>query len=505
MKDTYYITTPLYYVNAEPHIGHSYTTIACDIDSRYRRILGEKVYFLTGTDEHGANIEKIALQKGVSPKQWSNDIVAKFKNLWEILNINYSGFIRTTDPHHEKAVQLAFEEMLKNGDIYKGEYSGWYCFPCESYIEESEIIADEHEHKCCPVHKRPLEQANESTYFFKLSKYQEPLLEHYKNNPNFLMPKHRAKEILNFVTSGLKDISVSRTKVKWGIPVQSDPDHTIYVWFEALQNYLTAIGYGKTLAKTDEDKKFFEENTPKNLPPLESLWPADVHFMGKEIYRFHSVIWPAILMSLGMPLPKQVFAHGWWTVNGDKMSKSTGNFIDPKDICAQYGTDALRYFLFREVPFGTDGDFSMNAFKQRYNGDLANDFGNLLSRSTNMVDKYLEGKAPAAAQDLTLLNEAKANDDKYHKFMKNYEYDKALDCAWKSISSLNQAIEQNKPWAMAKENPQGLEPLFFNIIESLKIIVKEVMPFMPETMETVSQKLNGEKIEKMPPLFPRKA
>ncbi len=377
MTKKFYITTPIYYLNSAPHIGHAYTTLACDILARYKKSKGFGVHFLTGTDEHGANIQKAAEAHNVTPKAWTDDMASRFKALWEVLNIQYDDIIRTTDARLERPVQEVFEILIKSGDIYKGSYSGKYCYSCESYIDETEAI-----NNCCPIHKKELTELKEETYFFKLSKYEQALLKFYEANPDFLSPHFRASEIVNFVKSGLKDLSVTRTKVAWGIPLVSDPAHTIYVWFDALLNYATAPGLGTKICK---DEMF--KNYPYNF---DELWPANVHLIGKEIYRFHAVIWPAMLMALNLPLPKKVFAHGWWTVEGEKMSKSRGNFIDPAEVTAKYGVDALRYFLFREVPFGGDGDFSMQSFINRFNADLANDLGNLVSRTLNMAAKHMD-------------------------------------------------------------------------------------------------------------------
>ncbi|MBR5151552.1 MAG: methionine--tRNA ligase, partial [Elusimicrobiaceae bacterium] len=352
MTKKMYITTPIYYVNSVPHLGHAYTTIACDILARHLRQKGVDVRFLTGTDEHGANIEKSAAAKGVAPKAWADEVSAKYRALWKTLNISYDAFIRTTDPAHEAVVQAIFEKLLKSGDIYLGSYSGKYCTSCEQYYDESEMG----ENCTCPVHKKPLTDVHEETYFFKLSRYEKPLLMFYEEHPEFLAPKYRASEIINFVKGGLRDLSVTRTKVKWGIPVKSNPAHTIYVWFDALINYISAAGAGTLLC---EDKTLHQEKLALiKAADFEQLWPADLHLVGKEIFRFHAVIWPAVLMALGMSLPKQVFAHGWWTVEGEKMSKTLGNVIDPAELGAKYGVDPVRAFLFREVPFGQDGDFS---------------------------------------------------------------------------------------------------------------------------------------------------
>jgi methionyl-tRNA synthetase len=490
MTKKFYITTPIYYINAAPHIGHAYTTLAADIIKRYKQSKGIETYFLTGTDEHGGNIEKTAKKAGVEPQKWADDIVTKYKELWKNLNIDYDDFIRTTEPRHEKPVRLVFEWLIKSGDIYLGKYKGWYCTPCENYWD----IKDAPEKKC-PVHDTALEEIEEETYFFKLSKYEKPLLKFYEENPDFLAPKMRSAEILRFVESGLKDISVSRTKVSWGIKVKSNPKHIIYVWFDALHNYVTAVGLENIL-----------EGKPSEQ--FASIWPADIHLVGKEIYRFHAVIWPAILMALKLPLPKQVFAHGWWTVDGDKMSKSKGNFINPVDITAKYGLDALRYFMFREVPFGADGDFSTNSFKQRYIADLANDLGNLLSRTTNMVVKFLGGKITEKnfTFDYGLISKTEQFAKDADTYMEKLQFDKALEKIWAVFSLLNKSIDEHKPWAMAKESPEKLKDFLSQAIICLKKAAVLIQPFMPETAEKIKTQLGAGRqglITKGDPLFPR--
>ncbi|MFA6583886.1 MAG: methionine--tRNA ligase [Elusimicrobiaceae bacterium] len=497
-KKKFYITTPLYYVNAEPHIGHAYTTLAADILSRYKRMKGQDVHFLTGTDEHGANIEKIAAAKGVTPKQWVDDIAEKFRVMWTDLNVRYDDFIRTTQPRHEEAVKIVFEKLLEKGDIYKGHYEGLYCYPCENYWEEKDLL----EGNLCPMHKKPVVPLKEETYFFKLSKYGDALLAYYKEHPEFMVPKHRSQEIINFVKEGLTDISVSRSKVAWGITVKSDPAHTIYVWFEALLNYATAIGLGHEISEHDEQKSSFKTMTHHKFT---DYWPADYHLMGKEIYRFHTIIWPAMLMALELPLPKQVFAHGWWTVNGQKMSKSCGNFINPSEVIAEYGVDPLRYFLFREVPFGSDGDFSMAAFRQRYNSDLANDLGNLLNRLTNMAVKYLDGNVPEPLPENALVKKTSETVLKYEAHMEKLEFDQALCALWALISELNRAIEREQPWAKAKTEPEKLPELFGGMIYALREITARLAPFMPDTTVKITDLLGkkGDRVQKGAPLFPR--
>ena len=497
MTKKYYLTTPIYYVNSVPHLGHAYTTIACDILARYKRQQGFDVRYLTGTDEHGANIEKSAAAKGVTPKAWTDEVSAKYRALWKILNISYDDFIRTTDAKHEQVVQAIFEKLLASGDIYLGSYKGQYCTSCEQYYNESEIL----EGGLCPVHKKPLTEVNEETFFFKLSRYEKPLLKYYEEHPDFLSPKYRANEIINFVKGGLQDLSVTRTKVKWGIPVKSHPEHTIYVWFDALINYISAAGAGTFLC---EDKTLHEAQLAQiGAEKFEDLWPADLHMVGKEIFRFHTVIWPAVLMALGLPLPKKVFAHGWWTVEGEKMSKTLGNVIDPAQLGEKYGVDPVRAFLFREVPFGQDGDFSMESFKNRYNSDLANNIGNLLSRTLNMAAKNM-GELPEKIEgDFELLKKSadveKAIDDAYN----DLAFDKVLEHIYGFSSELNKLVNDKKPWEMAKTDPEGAKKVLLELVACQRKTALWLEPFMPTIAKEMQRRLAPGKIEKYAPLFPR--
>lgn len=497
MTKKFYITTPLYYVNSVPHIGHAYTTIAQDIFARYKRQQGFDVHFLTGTDEHGANIEKTAATNNVTPKAWTDQVAAKYKEMWKTLNISYDDFIRTTDPHHEQVVQAIFEKLLKTGDIYLGSYSGKYCLSCEQYYNDSEIL----EGGLCPVHKRPLSEVHEETYFFKLSRYEKPLLKYYEEHPEFLSPKTRANEIINFVKSGLQDLSVTRTKVAWGIPVPSNPKHTIYVWFDALINYISAAGFGTQICS---DKTLHETQLKKiGVENFEDLWPADLHMVGKEIFRFHTVIWPAVLMALNLPLPKKVFAHGWWTVEGEKMSKSLGNIVNPAEVAATYGVDPVRAFLFREVPFGQDGDFSMASFKNRYNSDLANNIGNLVSRTLNMAAKNI-GELPEKIEgDYKLLAKTADIEKTIDAAYDALAFDKVLEQIYGFASDLNKLVDEKKPWELAKTDVDAAKEVLLELIACLRYVAKWLTPFMPTIGPEMARRLQAGKIEKYPPLFPR--
>lgn len=465
-KKTFYITTPIYYPSDKLHIGHSYTTVAADAISRYKRLRGYDVMFLTGTDEHGQKIQRKAEAKGVTPKQYVDDIVSGIKELWELMKITHDRFIRTTDKVHETAVQEIFKKLYDNGDIYKSEYEGWYCTPCESFWTKTQLADGK-----CPDCSREVELTKEESYFFRLSKYQDRLIKHIEENPEFILPVSRQNEMLNnFLRPGLEDLCVSRTTFNWGIPVTFDEKHVVYVWIDALSNYATALGY-----LSGEDSAF------------KKYWPADVHLVGKEIVRFHTIIWPAMLMALGEPLPKQVFGHGWLLLEGGKMSKSKGNVVDPVVLIQKYGLDAVRYFLLREVPFGSDGVFSNEALIQRINSDLANDLGNLVSRTVAMIDKYFGGVLPEQRVGGEFDSDLKAMyiqlPQKVEELMDKLQFGTALVEIWKAISRTNKYIDETMPWVLAKqeENKPRLAEVMYNLAEGLRIVSVLIQPFMPET------------------------
>jgi methionyl-tRNA synthetase len=464
----FYVTTPIYYANAAPHIGHAYTTVAADVLARFKRGRGTPTFLLTGTDEHGQKIEEAAKAAGKHAIDFCDFTSGKFRELFKHLDITNDDFIRTTEKRHEDKAQELFARLLKSGDIYKGRYEGLYDVIAEAYVKESDaVLAKDGKTLLSPDNGKPLQKLAEDTYFFKLSAYGDRLLAHYKANPGFLAPPHRAQEILSFVAGGLDDISVSRAKVKWGIPVPGDADHTIYVWFDALINYWSAT------AGTDD------------------LWPADVHIVGKEIFRFHAVIWPAMLMAAGLPLPKQVFAHGWWTVEGKKMSKSAGNFVDPYDITVEFGVDAFRYFLLREMPFGNDGDFSKAALCKRYNAELANDLGNLVARVAEMTDKFLGGRLPTRPPldvEFYTTSVAKRSAEIAAK-MEALDFSGALDVIWEVIRSLNLRITEKEPWKLAKNDMKQCELVLFDLVWSLRLVGGWLEPFMPRKSAEMQMQL----------------
>lgn len=459
----FYITTPLYYVNDKPHIGHAYTTIAADVLARWQRQQGVAVTLLTGTDEHGSKIAQAAEKAGISPQAFTDKLVPAFKDLWQILNIRYDDFIRTTEERHIRSVGALFEALRAKGDIYEGQYEGWYCVACESFWTESQLVD-----KNCPDCKRDVQKLQESSWFFKLSKYEQPLLDYYKQHPDFLSPTKRGNEMIRFVESGLKDVSVSRVNERWGIPVPFAREHTVYVWFDALLNYATAAGYPDAM----DSKK---------------MWPADVHLVGKEIFRFHTILWPAMLMALEIELPRKVFAHGWWTVEGEKMSKSRGNVVDPIALSQEYGADAFRYFLLREIPFGADGDFSYASLKARYNTELANDLGNLFSRALNLIEKNMDGTVRTIPKELFVnLKEA---DQKIKEAYAHLAFDQVLDVLGAVVRESNAYLEKNAPWKLAKTDPTACAGVLSNIYGILLWLAAGYAPFMPEKCATMAGQL----------------
>jgi len=468
---SFYITTPIYYVNDIPHIGHAYTTIAADVMTRYKKMSGYDVFFCTGTDEHGQKIQRSAQEKGLTAQELADKTVLNFKELWETLNISYTDFIRTTDKRHEETVRYIFKKLLDQGDIYKGTYEGWYCVPCETYVPESSMG----EGNTCPDCGRPLEKMTEESYFLKTSKYEDQLLRYYEDNLKAIMPRTRYNEIVSFIRSGLRDQSISRTTISWGIPVPGDESHVIYVWFDALINYLTVCGY--------PDGEY-----------VQKYWPEVRHLVGKDIIRFHCVVWPIMLIALGVNPPVSVFAHGWWTVEGEKMSKSKGNVVDPFEMARVYGVDAFRYFLLREVPFGLDGDFSEQAMMNRVNSDLANDLGNLLNRSLQMIKNYRKNKVPVHVKFQPIDNELREMAYKTFKTieqkMDDFAFDEALKNIWAFISRGNKYIDETMPWKLGKEGDvERLDAVLLTLFEVLRSSCLMVCPFIPQSAQKMWEQL----------------
>ena len=474
MKEKYYITTPIYYPSANFHIGHCYTTIIADSIARYQRLKEKDVFFLTGTDEHGQKIENKAKEKGVTPKEYVDEIVENAKDLWKSLGISYDKFIRTTDEYHEKAVQKIFDKLYEQNDIYLDKYKGLYCTPCESFWTETQLVDGK-----CPDCGREVSLVEEESYFFRLSKYQKRIEELYKNNPDFIKPESRKNEMINnFLKPGLEDLCVSRTTFSWGIPVSFNPKHVIYVWIDALTNYITALGY-----LSDDDSLF------------KKYWPADLHLVGKEIVRFHAIIWPALLMALDLSLPKQVFGHGWLKIDGGKISKSLGNYKDPREYIDKYGVDAVRYYALREVSFGSDGNFSEEALIARTNADLANTLGNLLNRTIAMTNKYFDGVISNSKVneeiDTELINKASNLKLVVDKNMEKLYISDALEEIFNFLRECNKYIDDTTPWVLAKEEKlERLQTVLYNLLESIRISSVLLTPFMPTTTEKIFKQLN---------------
>lgn len=475
MSKNFYVTTPIYYVNGDPHVGSAYTTIAADVIARYKKSKGFNVFFLTGTDEHGQKVEETARGRGLTPQEWVDSMAPKFVDMWERLNINYTDFIRTTELRHKEAVKKILKTVYDKGDIYKGEYEGKYCVSCETFVPENQIINN----NCCPDCGKELRTVKEESYFFKMSKYQELLLEHIEKNPDFILPISRRNEVISFIKQGLQDLSISRTTFEWGIPIEFAPGHITYVWFDALTNYLTAVGY---------------EN---NSELFDTMWNNGevVHLLGKDILRFHAIIWPCMLLSAGIKLPDKIVSHGWWTSEGEKMSKSKGNVVSPVEEIEKYGVDAFRYCLMREVNFGNDGDYSTNSIINRINSDLANDLGNLLNRTLGMYHKYFDGVIRESGKveeiDLNVISLYDETIKIIEEHMEKFEFSKALEAIWRFISRMNKYVDETTPWLLIKDETkkQRLATVMNFLIDSLVKIAVLTMPYMPEASQNIWNQL----------------
>jgi len=502
MSSNYYITTPIYYVNDVPHIGHAYTTLACDVIARFKRLDGFNVFFLTGTDEHGQKVELAAKNKGVSPKEFVDEVSKNFRSLLKCMNFSNDDFIRTTEKRHLDSCEKIWKKLLENGSIYLDKYSGWYSVRDEAFYSETEIVDG------TAPSGAPVEWVEEPSYFFNLSKWEDKLLKFYEENNNFILPNSRRNEVISFVKGGLKDLSVSRTSFSWGVKVPNDDDHIMYVWLDALTNYLSACNYSSS------------ENDA-----LSKFWPADIHMVGKDIVRFHAVYWPAFLMAAELPLPKKIFAHGWWTNEGNKISKSLGNVIDPFDLVDKYGVDQIRYFLMREVPFGNDGDFSNSQLINRINSDLANSYGNLFQRVTSMIFKNCNEVIPIRPndfqdEDLKLINSIRNSLQNYRSLMDEQKFDQFLKNIWLVISDANKYVDNQAPWSLKKNDFQRMEVVLYTLIETIRQISIMLQPFIPNTSKSILDHIQiplvkrdiksielffdgGIKISTPKPLFPR--
>ena len=477
MSEKFYITTAIAYTSRKPHIGNTYEIVLTDALARFKRMIGNDVFFLTGTDEHGQKIQQLADEEGINPKEYVDNVAGEVKKIWDLMNTSYDKFIRTTDDYHVDSVQKIFQKLYDQGDIYKGEYEGWYCVPCESFFTDTQVA----EGNVCPDCGRPVQKAKEEAYFFKMSKYQDKLLKHIEENPDFIQPESRKKEMVNnFLKPGLQDLCVSRTSFTWGIPVVTDTKHVIYVWIDALSNYITALGY-----------------SPDNKGELyNKYWPADAHIIGKDILRFHTIYWPIMLMALGEPLPKQIFGHPWLLNGVDKMSKSKGNVMYADDLVRHFGVDAIRYYVLHEMPFAADGTITYETIISRYNSELANTLGNLVNRTIAMTNKYFDGVISnpkvVGEFDDDLIQTCKNSKAKYFDFMNKFRIADAMDEIWTIVRRSNKYIDETMPWSLAKDDVQKdrLATVLYNLLESIRYIAVMLQPMMPQTAELIFASLN---------------